>query len=85
MTDTTTTNNPEASNDSKAENQKGIENHKKAALHAEEAAKHHQDAIKHHEAGDQDKAMHSTVKAHGHLALATEAQNENLKNQATKK
>lgn len=70
---------------SPAENQKGIENHKKAAEHHEEAAKHHLDAAKHHEAGDHDKAAHSTIMAHGHHFLAGEHQKEDMKHHASKK
>ena len=55
-----------------ADNQKGIDNHKDAAKHHVEAAKHHTDAAKHHEDGNHDKAAASTVKAHGHHALATD-------------
>jgi len=47
-----------------------VENHKKAAHHHEEAAKHHHEAAKHHEAGNHEKATQSTVKAHGHNAIA---------------
>lgn len=56
-----------------------IEKHKKAATHLEEAAKHHHEAAKHHEAGDHDKAHHSTVKANGHSAHAAEMDKEILK------
>lgn len=59
---------------------KNIESHKKAASHLEEAAKHHHEAAKHHEAGNHEKGHHSTIKAHGHTALAKEAQNDLLKN-----
>jgi len=60
-----------------------IENHKKAATHLEEAAKHHHDAAKHHEAGNHEKAHHSTIKAHGHCEHAVEAQKEIIKHHAT--
>ena len=62
---------------SPADNEKDIENHKKAAKHSEEAAKHH-------EAGEHEKAAQSTVKAHGHHALAAESQKEDVKNHASK-
>jgi hypothetical protein len=52
-----------------AENQKGIENHKKAAKHYEVAAKHQ-------EAGNYDKACASAIKAYGHHCTASEAQRE---------
>ena len=54
------------------ENEKGIENHTKAAKHDEEAAKHHHEAAKHHEAGNHEKVSESTTKAHGHHALASQ-------------
>ncbi|MGP8215241.1 MAG: hypothetical protein ACLQQ4_06740 [Bacteroidia bacterium] len=69
---------------SPADVQKGIENHKKAAKHLEEAAKHHKEAAKHHEAGSHEKACESTVKAHGHTCLASEAQRDVLKQHALK-
>jgi hypothetical protein len=71
--------------DAAAENQKGIEYHKQAAMHHEEAAKHHLDAAKQHEAGNHDKACESTVKANGHSCLATEHQQADLKAHALKK
>jgi len=58
---------------------KNIENHKKAAMHLEEAAKSHHEAAKHHEEVNSDKAANSTIKAHGHSVLASEAQREVLK------
>ncbi len=72
----------EQQNGSSAENQKGIENHKKTAKHLEEAAKHHLDAAKHHEAGNHEKACASTVKAHGQNCLANELQREDVKHHA---
>ena len=68
-----------------ADNQKGIENHKTAAKHLEEAAKHHHEAVKHHEDGNHEKAAESTVKAHGHTAMANDAQNENAKHHSSMK
>jgi len=56
-----------------------IEHHKKAAKHHEEAAKHHYEAAAHHEAGYPEKAHESTIRAHGHHRLASEAQEEILK------
>jgi hypothetical protein len=64
------------------ENKKRIENHKKAANHLETAAERHLEAAKHCEAGNHDKACASTLKAHGHMALARETQKEDLKNHA---
>jgi len=58
---------------------KHIESHKKAAKHLEEAAKSHHEAAKHHEEGNPEKAANSTIKAHGHTVLASEAQKEVLK------
>ena len=68
--------------DPSAENQKGIENHKRAAYHLQEAAKHHLEAAKHHENGDEEKAAYSTVKAQGHHNLAAEAEWEDVKHHA---
>jgi hypothetical protein len=62
-----------------ADNHKGIENHKKIASHLEAAAKHHLDAAQHHESGLHEKAADSTIKAHGHISLANEAQKEDVK------
>ena len=61
---------------SSADNQKRIENHKKAAGHFESAAKHHNDAAKHHESGNHEKAAQSTMAAHGHQSLGRDAQRE---------
>lgn len=69
---------------SPADNQKGIENHKKAATHLKAAAESHLEAAKQHEAGNHDKAATSTVIAHGHVALANEAQKEDAKLHASK-
>ncbi len=82
MTTTTTSNKTEKTNVSPVENKKGIENHKKTAAALEAAAKHHLDAAKYHETGEHEKAALSTIKAQGHLSLATEAQREDVKNHA---
>lgn len=63
----------------KAENQKGIDNHKKAASHFEAAAKSHLEAAKHHENGNHEKAAKSTMEANGHSTLANEVQKEDVK------
>ncbi len=84
MATTTTPQKEEKKIISPIDNQKNIENHKKIATHLETAAKHHQEAAKHHEADNHDKAAASTVKAQGHLALASEAQKEDVKTHATK-
>ncbi len=55
-----------------------IEKHQKAAQHFEEAAKNHYEAARYYEAGDHNKAYHSTLKAFGHCTLAGDAQKENL-------
>ena len=65
-----------------AENQKGIDNHKTAALHHNEAAKYHIEAANHHEAGNHAKAAESTIKAHGHHSLASDHQREDAKQHA---
>ena len=65
-----------------AEMQKGIENHKEAAKHHKEAAKHHEEAAKHHEDGNHEKASVSTLKAHGHNAIANDHQQEDVKGHA---
>lgn len=80
-----TTNSPiatEPQTTTHAKNQKAIDNHKMAAKHLEEAAKHHLEAVKHHEAGNQEKASKSTITAHGHHVLATDAQREVSKHHA---
>ncbi len=65
-----------------AENKKGIENHNKIATHLETAAKLHKEAAKHHEAGNHELAAESTLKAHGHTAVANEHQKEDVKHHA---
>lgn len=61
-----------------------VANHKKAADHFTAAAKGHSDAAKHQEDGHHEKAAKSTVEAHGHAAIAHEAQKENAKHHASK-
>lgn len=61
-----------------------VQNHKTAAAHFTEAAKHHTDAAKHTEAGHDEKAAHSTLKAHGHQSIAREAQKDVSKQHAMK-
>ncbi len=68
-----------------AENKKGIENHNKIATHLEAAADLHKEAAKHHEAGNHEMAAESTIKAHGHTALANEHQKEDVKQHAVTK
>lgn len=60
------------------ENQKIIENHKKAAMHHEAAAKHHHEAAKHHLAGNSIMACgcNSKAKAQGDLAQESEKINK---------
>ena len=66
----------------KKANKKTIENHKQAAAHHLEAAKHHLDAAKHHEAGNYEKAAHSTVLAYGHHAIAGDFLSDDAKHHA---
>jgi len=61
-----------------------VQNHKTIASNLEAAAKHHTDAAKHHEAGNPEKAAHSTVKANGHQSLANDAKKEDAKLHASK-
>lgn len=68
----------------KAENQRGIENHRKAASHFEAAAKSHMEAVAHHQNGNHEKAAQSTAAAHGHSNLGCEAQKEDAKQHALK-
>ena len=61
-----------------AENQKGIENHLKAAIHFEAAAKNHRDAAKFHQEGNHDKAFKSTIMAQGNQGIANACQREDV-------
>ena len=61
------------------ENEKGIENHKKAAKHLTEAANNHIQAAKYHQSGNHAKAAQHTLTAIGHVNLANEAQKEDVK------
>lgn len=65
-----------------AENQKGIENHKKTADLLEGAARHHREAARYHNEGDHDKAAQSTIMAQGYLSLAIDTQREDIKHHA---
>lgn len=69
----------ENSKDTKAEDLKLIQKHKKIAEYLKEAAEKHIIAAKHHEEGEHDKAYEIAAHAHGHTALAAEAQIEMLK------
>lgn len=82
MTDTATAIKKEQSNGSSAENQKGIENHKKAATYFEAAAKNHRDAAKHHEEGNQEEAFKSTIIAQGNQRMGSECQKEDVMHHA---
>ena len=62
-------------NNGTTETTKGTENHVTAANHLENAAKHHEN-------GDHEKAALSTIKAHGHVAVATDAQRKDAKEHA---
>jgi hypothetical protein len=85
MTQTTTPIKGEQTQITPAENKKGIENHKQIAANLEAAAKKHLEAAKFHEAGEHEKAAKSTITAHGHMSLASEAQREDSKNHALNK
>jgi hypothetical protein len=61
---------------------KTIDNHKQAAAHHMEAAKHHMEAAQHYEAGNYEKAAHSTVLASGHHAIAGEFLSDDAKHHA---
>ncbi len=61
---------------------KTIENHEQAAAHHTEAAKHNLDAVKHYQAGDREKAAHSSLLAHGHHAIAGQFLNDDAKHHA---
>jgi len=54
----------------KAGNKKIIKAHQQAAAHYMEAARQHLAAAKHYEDGNAEKAVHSTVMAYGHDAIA---------------
>jgi hypothetical protein len=83
MSTTTEPNKPEAKKITPEENKKNIENHKKIATHLESAAKHHIEAANHHENENHDKAATSILAAHGHTAIAHEAQKEGIKKHAS--
>lgn len=59
---------------SKVEIEKGIENHKKAALQFEAASKCHLEAAFYLENGNHLKAVQSTIEAHDNSLLAVETQ-----------
>lgn len=83
MSTTTEQTKPEAKKVTPEENKKTIENHKKIATHLESAAKLHTEAANHHENENHDKAAASTLAAHGHTAIAHEAQKDGIKKQAS--
>ncbi len=74
----------EAPSTSPVEHEKGIYNHKKAAIHFAAAAKSHLNAAKHHEEGNHDQAATCTVEALGHAYLGNEAQKDDVKNHSLK-
>lgn len=57
----------------KSESQKGIENHKVAAVHFRNAANSHIDAAKFHENGNHEEAAKSSKEAQNHSSLANDA------------
>jgi hypothetical protein len=71
--------NNEKVSSSSMKNDKGIENHIKAASHLRAAAENHLQAAMHHEDGDHAKAAQFTVLAHGHIGLANKAQKVDAK------
>ena len=83
MSTTTEQNKPKSKKVTPGENKKTIENHRKIATHLESAAKLHVEAANHHEKENHDKAATSTLAAHGHTALAHEAQKDGIKKQAS--
>lgn len=64
------------------ENQKIIDNHKKAAMHHEAAAVHHHEAAKHHLAGNSIMACGCNSKAENQSELAHKTQKKNTKKHA---
>jgi hypothetical protein len=68
----------------KDKDQKGIDNHKKAASHFEAASKSHMDADSHHESGNHEKAAKSTIEANGHASLAMKAQKKDTQKHISK-
>lgn len=61
---------------------KGIDNHKKAAMHHELASKHHLKAAEHVKLDQHHEASQNTLLAHGHAVIANETQREEVKRQA---
>lgn len=66
----------------KKNTQKIIKSHQLAAAHFMEAAKQHLAAAKHYEDGNINKAVHSTVIASGHDAIAGEFVSDAAKHHA---
>ncbi len=62
-----------------AENQKGIENHKRAAEHFALASKLHFEAAVNHEEGNHAKANECALKASGHASIASDFQLQDAK------
>lgn len=69
--------------DAVIENQKIVDNHKKAAMHHEAAAIFHHEAARHQMSGNKDQACGCNVKAIGETKLASKAQKKNLKKHET--
>lgn len=61
---------------------KNVENHKKAAAHLMKAAEYHLQAAKYYEAGNSEKAAHSSLLAHGHRAIAGDFLTDDAKHHA---
>jgi hypothetical protein len=68
--------------DAVIENQKIIDNHKKAAMHHEAAAMHHHEAAKQQLAGNSIMACGCNTKAEDQTCLAKKAQKKNAKKHA---
>jgi hypothetical protein len=79
MTNESTQEKAEKTNLTPAEISQVNEIHKEAANHHEAAAKHHRDAVIHLEAGDNEHALESVIKAQMHQAKATEYHSEALR------
>lgn len=60
---------------------RGYETEKKTGQHLEAAAKNHFAAAKHRQAGNEELAAQNILKAQGHLIIAAELQQRNIKHQ----
>jgi hypothetical protein len=62
-----------------SENQKGMDNHLKAAYHFKAAARSHKEAAINHAIGDHSKAAKCAIEAYGHSNFADQAQKLDIK------